>query len=81
MLSSRLLADPEWQQWSDREIARHCQVSNRYVSLLRKDLSVYGTQITGRKTRRRGTVYETKIRVASIEPRQANGNPLNRLTK
>ncbi len=35
-----LLSDPEWKQWSDREIARKCNVSNRYVSNLRKDLTV-----------------------------------------
>jgi hypothetical protein len=35
-----LLQDPEWKEWSDREIARLCKVSNRYVSNLRKDLTV-----------------------------------------
>src|SRR5262249_20284084 len=35
-----LLADPEWNQWSDREIARHCHVSNFLVSKLRRGASV-----------------------------------------
>jgi uncharacterized ParB-like nuclease family protein len=35
-----LFNDPEWGQWSDREIARQCKVSNRYVSNLRKALTV-----------------------------------------
>jgi len=36
----RVLADPEWVKWSDREIARLCRVSNTFVSSLRKTLSV-----------------------------------------
>jgi hypothetical protein len=31
----RLLDDPEWSAWSDREIARRCAVSNQFVSNLR----------------------------------------------
>lgn len=30
-----LLRDPEWQQWSDREIARTCKVSQPFVSDMR----------------------------------------------
>jgi hypothetical protein len=29
---SKLLEDPEWSKWSDREIARRCRVSNTFVS-------------------------------------------------
>jgi hypothetical protein len=36
---SLLLADPEWSNWSDGEIARHCQVSQVYVTRLRKRVS------------------------------------------
>jgi hypothetical protein len=56
-----LLADSEWSQWNDREIARYCQVGNGFVSRLRRGLSVSGTQITGRKVRRNGTVYEMNV--------------------
>jgi hypothetical protein len=28
----KLLEDPEWSKWSDREIARRCRVSNTFVS-------------------------------------------------
>lgn len=45
-----LLRDPEWSQWSDREIARACGVSNRFVSNLAHDLTVNGSQ----SSRRRG---------------------------
>ena len=34
-----LLADSEWSQWSDREIARRCQVGNVLVSRMRQGLS------------------------------------------
>jgi len=34
---SRLLDDPEWGQWSDREISRRCGVSNQFVSNLRAE--------------------------------------------
>lgn len=31
----RLLTDPEWSQWSDREIARRCRVDHKTVAALR----------------------------------------------
>lgn len=34
----RLLHDPEWSAWSDREIARRCRVSDRFVNKLRADI-------------------------------------------
>ena len=51
-----LLNDPEWSQWSDREIARVCVVSNGFVSGLRKPSSVNDTQI--RTFRRGGGEFE-----------------------
>ncbi|MGB8700580.1 MAG: ParB N-terminal domain-containing protein, partial [Thermosynechococcaceae cyanobacterium] len=44
-----LLLDPEWSQWSDREISRKCGVSNRFVSNLRKEVTVNGSQSLLRK--------------------------------
>jgi hypothetical protein len=35
----RLLSDPEWEQWSDREIAQRCRVSYELVRTLRGSLS------------------------------------------
>jgi ParB-like chromosome segregation protein Spo0J len=43
-----LLNDLEWSKWSDREIAKRCLVSNRFVSNLR-NLSVNRSQITSEK--------------------------------
>jgi hypothetical protein len=34
-----LLKDPEWDQWSDREIARRCAVSDRFVNGVRAVLT------------------------------------------
>jgi hypothetical protein len=33
-----MLSDIEWQDWSDREIARHCRVSPMLVATVRKEL-------------------------------------------
>ena len=35
----KLLKDKEWSQWSDREIARQCRVSQPFVSKLRAELT------------------------------------------
>lgn len=37
-----LLQDDEWRDWSDREIARRCKVSNRFVTNLRAELQQAG---------------------------------------
>lgn len=52
-----LLEDEEWRQWSDREIARRCAVSNQFVSNLRAGLSVNDGQIETRRVVRNGTEY------------------------
>src|SRR6266446_5418739 len=44
-----LLADAEWSQWSDGQIARRCQVSQVFVSKLRKGASHNGYEMQPRK--------------------------------
>jgi hypothetical protein len=61
---SLLLADPEWSQWSDHEIARHCQVTHVFVGKVRKGLSGNGYQIESRKVKRGDAVYEMQARSA-----------------
>src|SRR5437899_3211890 len=82
---SLLLADVEWSHWSDREIARHCQVSNRFVSNMRRRSCVNGSHMTERKARRGGTVFEVQIAehpttkntdTKKSEDRDPNGLPL-----
>ena len=55
----RLLQDDEWSQWSDREIARRTRCSNRFVTNLRHELSVNGSQMadTQRTVTRNGVTY------------------------
>jgi hypothetical protein len=57
-----LLADPEWGQWNDREIARRCQVTNSLVSRLRKGSTVLGAQMRPRKVKRGDLLYEMRPR-------------------
>ena len=38
-----LLEDPEWSQWSDREIARRCAVSHTFVQNLKNSLATFAS--------------------------------------
>lgn len=51
-----LLSDVEWSKWSDREIARQCQVDHKTVGKLRTDH--LGISPDTRKVARGGTTYE-----------------------
>jgi hypothetical protein len=52
----KLLGDPEWSQWSDREIARLCAVSDRFVNGLRPQApSANSSQIEQPRTVSRGS--------------------------
>jgi ParB-like nuclease domain len=70
-----LLADPEWSQWSDREIARRCQVGHRFVGRMRSRASGSGIQIATRKVQRGGTVYEMEPRNGSAAHETASEAP------
>jgi hypothetical protein len=39
-----MLSDIEWQDWSDREIAKHCRVSPMLVATVRKELGALKTE-------------------------------------
>lgn len=73
----RLLTDSEWGKWSDREIARQCAVSNRFVSDLRP-LSVNSSQMpVERKVTRNGKTYTqdtSKIGRRGFSPPTAKSN-------
>ena len=57
-----LLSDPEWSQWSDREIAKQCAVSHPFVADVRASYLVTlpdSTPVSAVKTVKRGdTVYQ-----------------------
>ena len=52
-----MLSDIEWQDWSDREIARQCCVSHPFVAAIRKEL---GAEKTETKFKRDGKVTSRK---------------------
>jgi hypothetical protein len=56
-----LLPDADWSQWSDREIARHCQVDHMMVGRMRRRASGTKRQIGARKVQRGGTVYKMEV--------------------
>lgn len=53
-----LLEDPEWSQWSNREIARRCAVSEGFVRSLRDPICAQNADSTVRTVERGGTVYQ-----------------------
>ena len=53
-----MLQDIEWQDWSDREIARHCGVSQPFVSSLRKKS---GLEKDTAKYNRLGKTFTKKV--------------------
>lgn len=57
-----LLADPEWSQWSDREIGRRCEVHHATVAAIRKTyLDNYPDSEATRIVQRGGTEYAQKV--------------------
>jgi hypothetical protein len=78
-----LLGDPEWSQWSDREIARLCAVSDRFVNGLRPQApSANGSQIERPRTvSRGGRTYTMKTvglkRKATLETSDKKKLPKN----
>jgi hypothetical protein len=59
-----LLADQEWSQWGNREIAKQCRVTEGLVRKIKKSLSAYSTQMEEpsdeRKVQRGGKQYTMK---------------------
>ncbi len=82
-----LLEDPEWQQWSDREIALRCKVSDRTVNRLRHSICDNDADRKLNKTRKvkRGNteyiVDTSKIGKSQITPPEMIGNQSEDLTE
>jgi hypothetical protein len=68
-----LLADAEWSQWSDREIARRCQVSHPLVTTLREGASGKITRCA-RKARRGDSVYEMNVDMKNTAAELTSGH-------
>ena len=74
-----LLNDPEWSQWSDREIARVCGVGNVFVSKLRNSLFTANsdnTQTTRYYTNKHGAV--SAMDVGGLRARSTTGDSTNK---
>lgn len=56
-----LLRDPEWAEWSNREIARRCAVDDKTVGTIRKELSAEIPQIDERKVVRGDSKYTMQL--------------------
>lgn len=67
-----LLRDPEWSQWSDREIARRCNVDHKTVARLRSEYLGNSPDST-RLAQRGGTTYEQRV---SSEARSEAASPI-----
>jgi hypothetical protein len=73
----RLLADPEWGQWVDMEIARHCGVAHSFVAKMRRSLDSESSE-TGPRTYRskHGTVARMQThRIGRTTPAEATDTP------
>jgi hypothetical protein len=71
-----LLADPEWSQWSDREIGRRCQVDNKVVARLRHRACEAKPQMRTRKAQRGSSVCEMNVRARNASaPSRATDTP------
>lgn len=53
-----LLDDAEWSQWSNREIARRCGVSESFVRTMRDPICAQNADRPVRTVERNGTVYQ-----------------------
>jgi hypothetical protein len=71
---SLVLADSEWSRWNDVEIARLCQVSDRFVSKMRR-ASSNGSMMRERKVRRHGKIYEMNVRATNNADTQGESQP------
>ena len=70
----RMLKDKEWSKLSDREIGRHCRVSNVTVSTLRKSICKSLTDSTERTVTRGGTTYtQNTANIGQSKPEPVSG--------
>jgi hypothetical protein len=72
-----LIRDEEWAAWSDREIARVCNVTHPFVAGIRKDLTGNDYQIpTDRTVQRNGQTYTMQTtNIAAANQHRPTPNP------
>jgi hypothetical protein len=64
----RLLSEPEWTQWSDREVGRRCGVSHDFVARLRKSLSLDDSDHQRKVRTRHGTATVMQVGKIGKQP-------------
>lgn len=71
-----LLNDEEWGQWSDREIARRCEVSDRMVNKYREEVTANLSQLEStRKVKRGDQEYTVDTSNIGSNPKSSLYNP------
>jgi len=73
-----LLNDPEWKQWSDREIAKRCRVGNKFVGDVRRSLCPEHSEKSRTYKTKHGTT--TKMNTANIGKKALNTLSSNPVT-
>ena len=73
-----MLNDEEWKGWSDREIARQCDVNHELVGRLREQLKPVLTGVSASGGRSYTTKHDTTATMKTSEPprRQENGTTM-----
>ena len=71
-----LLADPEWAQWSDNSIARHCGVAHSFVSKIREALSLDSESSEGETVRARRTYRDRYGQVRTMDTSAIGHQPV-----
>ena len=57
---NKMLADPEWSQWSDGLIAKQCVVTQPFVSMVRRKLTQNGFESSSNRKGKDGRTYNTE---------------------
>jgi hypothetical protein len=73
-----LLQDPEWKDWSDREIARHCGLCGMTIARLRSRDDHHKVKVTSRKFRdRNGHVRTMNVERMGRKRRSSEEEPVD----
>jgi hypothetical protein len=76
-----LLADNEWQSWSDNEISKQCAVSVSFVGDCRKSISNPIIDSTPRTVTRNGTTYQQNTSNIGKKPAPDTGRSVSDIFK
>ena len=72
-----ILLDIEWQDMSDRAIAKHCRVSNTFVASMRKELGTGKKDTTYTRDGEKKVMKERR-QISNVEEEQFNDNEIEK---